>query len=452
MIKKFYIAIAAAIVLAIAFPGGAAADSEYLKGLEGKELPKMTVPSVDKVVLPNGMTCFIKEDRSLPIIQIQVTIYEPADKLGLASITGSAVRSAGAGELSPEDLDLLIDSMGAELSSSIGTESGSVYLAILSEDMEKGVGLLSDLLFKPRFDKGRVAIARHKLAESLRRDKDEPNLFASILFSQLVYGKNSPWARRPDPDLLTSIGEEDIKNFHASYFVPSNMILAAAGDFKTRDLVEQLKKYFPKESGKKVEFPNVPELKPSFLPDLRVVKGPKTQTFIRMGHLGVKRHNPDWYSIYLLSQVLGSSGFKSRLVEEIRVKRGMAYSVSGGISQATDYGLFTVKMSTSADNAYAAINLAKEQIKKLSKHGEISDEELDLAKRSLLASSIFELDGSFKIVSDRARFMFYGYPSNYWIKAYEGIARVSKDDVEDAASKYLHPDGIKILMLGPTEE
>ncbi len=417
----------------------------------------MTAPSADKVVLPNGMTCFLKEDKSLPIIQIQVTIktgsiYEPADKLGLASITGSAVRSAGAGELSPEDLDMLVDSMGAKLSSSIGTESGSVYLAILSEDMEKGIGLLSDLLFKPRFEKNRIAVARHKLAESLRRDKDDPNLFASILFSQLIYGKNSPWARRPDPDSLTSIGAQDIKNFHARYFVPSNMILAAAGDFKTRDLVEQLKKHFPKESGKKVEFPNVPEVKPSFVADLRAVRGPKTQTFIRMGHLGVKRHNPDWYSIYVLSHILGSGGFKSRLVEEIRVKRGMAYSVSGGISQGTDYGLFTVRMSTSVDNAYAAIHLAKEQIKKLSKHRDISAEEVDLAKRSILASSIFELDGSFKIASDRARFMFYGYPSNYWIKAYEGIARVSKDDVENAASKYLHPDGIKILMLGPTEE
>ncbi|MBT3182143.1 MAG: insulinase family protein [Deltaproteobacteria bacterium] len=442
------------ILVGVLFFSSLHAEPSFVNEFDSLEFPKLKNPDVTVEVLQNGMTCYLIEDNTLPIVKMQLinktgSIYEQNDKLGLAQLTGMLMRSGGAAKRGPEEFDEAVDNIGAILGSAIGREKGSWTLAVLSEDLDRGMELLTDMVFRPNFDEKRLEAARLKLAESLRRQFDDPNTKASILYTQMIYGKNSPWARRPDPKKLPSITKNDIQEFHKRYFKTNNMIFTAAGNFKTKKLLKALKNYMKGSSEGEIEFPKIPATEQQFKAKVEKIVGPKSQSYVRMGHLGVKRHNPDWFSIYILSRVFGAGNFKSRLMEDIRTKRGLAYSVWGRIAQGTDYGLFTVGMSTGVENAEKAIDLVQGHVDRLAEGKDVTTEEVEFAKRGVLSTAIFELDSPFKIVNDRAKFHFYGYPSNYWLVAYDGVAAVSKDDVNRAAEKYMHPDRMNVLILGP---
>lgn len=430
------------------------ADAGFLKKLEKRGFPRLKTPRVRVEVLDNGMRCFLMEDHTLPVVKMKMitrvgSIYDPGDKVGLASLAGMNMRSGGAGELPPEDFDAAVDDIGAVIASGIGHEMGSASLAVLSEDLEEGAKLLIDMLLKPRFDEKRLAVDRLKLEESLRRDRDNPNEYVQILGSQLVYGKDSPWARRPDEKGLSNIKSSDLRRLHEKYFRTDNMLFTASGDFDSDRLLELIGRLMKDAPRGEVEFPPVPWTELEFKPEVKRVFAELSQAFVDMGHLGVKRHNPDWFALYVMSDILGEQNFKSRLMEDIRTRRGLVYSIRAKMTQGTDYGLFFVRFSTKAGQEDSVVNLVREHIRKLSNDGDLTEDELDFSKRSILANAIFDLDSPFKIVNDRARFHFYGYPPDYWKVSYDGISAVTGQDVTRAAKKYLHPDGLKVLILGP---
>lgn len=442
------------LIYVILASAAAEADSTFLKGLEKGGLPRPKVSHIKEVVLKNGIRCYLMEDHTLPTVKMKVmvktgSIYESPDKLGLAWLTGSAMRSAGAGGLSPEDFDFEVDRIGAGISSGIGHEMGAASLSVMADELKRGTSLFMDMIFHPRFDAGRLDTARMKIVEELRRERDDPDEYSSMLFSQLVYGEASPWARRPTEGTLSSIRYDDVKKFHEKYYRADNMLLAAAGDFETEGLIELLEELTEGAPRGSVEFPDVPAVMPDFSPARKDVPGALSQSFIRIGHLGVRRHNPDWFAISILSKILGASNFKSRLMDDIRVQKGLAYRIGGSITQGTDYGLFSVRLSTGVADEDLAIESVKGHVKRISEDGDVTDGELIFAKRSMLSAAIFDIDSPYKIVNDRARFQFYGYPTDYWSVSYDGISRVTKDDVNEAAKKYLHPDGLRVLVLGP---
>lgn len=443
-----------AMIVFTAVSAAASAFGSSLKDLEKEPLPKISPPKVVERVLKNGMRCFLLEDHTLPSVHIDVTtrtgsIYEPADKLGLAGISGMLMRTGGAGDRLPADFDKAADSLGALISSSIGTESGEASLSILSEDLGEGVSLLRDMLFAPRFDESRFTAARLKIEEGLRREDDDPKALLARKFRQLVYGKTSPWARRPDNKTLENISIADVKAFHRNYFRTSNMIVSAAGDFDTEKLVSLLSKFRDFGDGGKAVFPDVPKVELKFDPATEQIFRPMTQTFIKVGHLGIKRHNPDKYALYLMTDILGGSNFKSRLMEDIRTKRGMAYSVWSDLSPGTDYGLFQVYVNTKSSQAAKVVELVKEHLKRMAEGEGLTSDELEFARQSALAQLVFEFDNAYKAASKRASFYYFGYPGNYWEIYRDKISAVTQKDIKTVSRRYLHPDGLKIEIVGP---
>jgi len=444
----------AAVFLCMLLALDVSADTDFLSRLERKKLPKLKIPKVRVELLDNGMRCFLIEDHTLPVVKLKIitrvgNIYDPPDKVGLATLAGMNMRSGGAGDLSPEEFDAAVDDIGAVITSHIGREMGSASLAVLTGDLEKGLGLLGDMVFKPAFDEGRMKVNRLKIKEALRREKDNPYEYLRILFDKMLYGSDSPWARRPTPRSLSRIQTSDLREFHENYFRTNNMMLTASGDFDSGKLLKVLRKIMKKSPKGEVFFPEVPKVDLEFKPGARDVSAPLSQAFVEMGHFGVKRHNPDWFALYVMGNIFGAGNFKSRLMEDVRTKRGLAYSIRGRMTQGKDYGAFFVRFSTKAGQEDMVIGLVRKHMEELMKDGDVTSEELEFAKRSLLSSAIFDIDSPFKIVNDRARFHFYGYPPDYWRVSYEGISAVTKDDITRVAKKYLHPEGLKVLILGP---
>jgi len=448
------ILIAGVLLLTAIFSGEALADSSFLKPYERASLPEVNPPKARVEVLQNGMRCYLLEDHTIPVARVRLitktgSIYEPGDKTGLAAITGILMRSGGAGDLDPARFDAALDGLGALLSSEIGLEMGSATLESLASDLDKSLPLLFDMLFSPRMDASRLNVAKLKMEEALRREDDDPADLAAYRYRQLVYGKESPWARRPDKASLANISDADVRAFHDKYFKAGNMILAAAGDFKSQELVELLKKLTAKAPRGEVDLPPVPKVELKYKAAMEFVERPITQAVVRMGHLSIKRDNPDKYALFLLNEILGGGDFKSRLMSDIRTKRGLAYSVWSSISPGKDYGLFTVGLSTKADQAENAMKLVREHIERILKPGSIERSELAFAKQSILSSLIFEFDRAFKVVDGRARFYFYGYPDDYWRIYRDRIVAAGIADLTRVADKYLHPEDLDELVVGP---
>lgn len=440
---------AAAVVLSSGI-----AEAGFLSPLERGPMPAIRLPGVQVERLPNGILCFLKEDHTIPIVKMQAivragSIYDSAKVVGRAELAGILMRSGGAGERSPEAFDAAVDDLGAVLTAGIGAEMGQFGLQVLSEDVEKGLGLFFDMLFAPRFDEERLGVARLKIEERLRREDDDPGSLAARHYRQLVYGVKSVWARRPDRSTLRGITAEEVRRLHRQFFTTNNVMLAVAGDFDTKSILALIRRLTEDALSGEVQPPPVPEVALSFLPAREDVVRPLTQAFIRMGHLGIRRHNPDKYALLLATDILGAGNFKSRLMEDIRTKRGMAYNVWSNLSPGTDYGLFTVGVGTKEVQAEQVIELIRAHIERLATDGDVTAEELEFARRSVLTQLIFEFDSAFKIVSRRAFFRFFGYPDDYWSVFRDQIAKVSRSDVKDVAHRYLHPDGLKVVVVGP---
>jgi predicted Zn-dependent peptidase len=377
------------------------------------------------------------------------SIYEPADKLGLASLLGILLRTGGTKQMTPEEVDKTFDDMAANVGTGIGLEMGEASVKCLSKDTQKTLSLFFDLLFSPRFDAKRIELGKINIIEALKREDDYPAQVVSREFKKLVYGGESPWARRPTDKTVNGLSFDDLLKFHENYFVPANMIIAAAGDFQTAsflNLIEGLTGGIPNHN---IEFPKVLPVELKFPNQERLIEKPLTQSYIEMGHLGIKRHNPDKYALEIMDMILGAPIFKSRLMEDIRSNRGLAYSIASDFGWGTDYGLFDVYAATKVQSTAEVIKLVKEHLEKLSEKGDVTQAEMDFAKKSVLNRLIFEFDNSFKIVNQRARYRFYGYPDNYWHIYRSEIEKVTISDVRRVAHKYLHPDGLSLVIVGP---
>ncbi len=428
------------------------ADASFLKQYEKSRMPRIKPIKVDVVVLENGIRCFLVEDHTLPIIKLQAivragSIYDPKEKVGISTLASVLLRSGGTLKMSPEKFDEAIDELGASFSSTSDREFAYAKMSILSEDLDRSIKLFADMLFAPRFDPQRLQVVRLNIEESLRREKDDPWALTAMDFQKFIYGKESPWARKPTASSLKSISTNDLRGFHDRFFRTSNTIIAAAGDFNRKDMLKAIREATASAPRGRVVLPKIEEINLSYTPGFKNIKRNLPQSFIRIGQLSIKRDNPDKYALYVLSDILGS-GFKSRLVEDIRTTRGLAYRVGSRISAGTDYGTFRVAVSTRSSKAKEVIGIVEEHIRRISDENDVTKEELDLAKNSILTKLVFSFDSAYKVAIRRALYFIYGYPSDYWKIYRDRTASVTIDDVHRVAHKYIKPNGLKTLVVG----
>lgn len=425
-----------------------------VEDLERAPIPAFKEPHVVSGVLPNGVHYYLLPDHQIPIIHLSVitkggSIYDPKDKTGRAGLTGISMRTGGTKSMTPEELDKFFDDRAAEVGSSVGREMGEAGFKILSSDLDDILPVFFEMVFEPRFEKKRVELGKIKMIEALRREDDYPEEVAVREFRQLVYGKDSPWARRPTKKSIKKISIDDLKKFHSRYFVPRNMIIAAAGDFDTDRLLLKIKELTKNANHEEVKFSEVNPVELKFPAQEKKIKRKQSQAYIEMGHLGIKRHNPDKYALEIMNMILGAPLFKSRLMEDIRSSRGLAYSISSSFGWGTDYGLFRISVDTMAKNEGEVIKLITGHLERMAHEEDVTSNELDFAKKSVLNSMIFQFDNSFKIAYQRALYDFYGYPPDYWHIFRDKIKKVKIEDVVNVAHKYLHPDGLSIVVVGP---
>ena len=449
IVKRFALIFLAAVVLPAAALG---AEPKRADPRTMTFAPlKFEVPKSQRAVLSNGMIVHMIPDRELPLVSMTAyvnvgSIYEPADKVGLAGLTGAVMRSGGTQELTPEQLDGELEFMASSVESSIGAEMGNVSLSCLTRNLPRTLELFSQVLRTPAFREDRVELAKKRTIEALRRQNDDSKEIADREFQKALY-PNHPLGRVPTIATVTAITRADLVAFHDRYCHPNNVVLAVAGDFDPKEMIALLEKVFAGWKRETVDFPAVPEPAQEVKPAVLEAQKDVNQTAIRMGHLGIDKSNPDLYAIRVMDYILGG-GFTSRLMTQVRSNEGLAYNVYAAFDVGRRFiGTFEAQTETKSETTARAIGLMRDIIAGMTK-AQVSDQELTLAKDAIINSFIFGFARADVVVNQRARVEFFGYPDGYLENYRANIAKVTRDDVLRVARTYLHPDAMVTVVVG----
>ena len=274
------------------------------------------VPASDPLrsTLNNGVAVYIIEDRALPLINVAILFrggryLEPAGKAGLAQLTSTVWRSGGAGERSGAELDEEIAFLAAGLGASIGGTSSSVSLNVLSKDLDRGLGLLMDVLLRPRFEEARLERARTNMLAGMRRRNDNTAGIESREWNRLLFGEDF-WTNRASTQAsVESITRQDLVDFHHRLVRSDDMILAVAGDFERVAMLERLNATVGAVERRGDQLPEIPQPTHVPKPGVYVVDKPDVnQGRVSIGHLGLKRPTENEFDLMVANDVLGGGG------------------------------------------------------------------------------------------------------------------------------------------------
>jgi zinc protease len=419
------------------------------------DLRDFEVPEPERVQLENGMTVFLLEDSELPQVnataQIGVgSVYEPAEKRGLASITGTVMRSGGTESMAPDSLNTVLENIGATVETGIGETSGSAYMSTLADHVDTVLPVFAEVLRRPAFAEDRVQQAKSQVKSGISRRNDNASSIVSREFDQVLYGEDSPYARTPELYTVDRVQRQDLVDFHDQYFHPNNVILSVWGDFDADQMEQKLREQFGDwEAPADFEPPTPPEPDAERAHSVNFVqRSDINQSKIRMGHPGeLTRRSDDYASVQMMNEVL-SGGFSGRLFQEVRREKGLAYSVDGAYTAGYNRpGRFYAEIASQSASTVEATNAVMTEVERMREEPP-TQEELGLAKDSYLNSFVFNFDSEREILGRRATYEYYDYPADFLQQTRDAIEEVSPDDVLSAAQTYLHPDESHILIVG----
>jgi predicted Zn-dependent peptidase len=432
------------------------AQKHYSK-LEYPELREIRMPAIEDVTLDNGIRLFLAEDHELPLVRLSAriragSIYEPADKVGLASITGTVMRTGGTLTKTGDQIDEELESIAASVETGIGLGFGSASMSVLKEDVDTGLATLADILMNPAFREDKVELAKVQHRSYIVRRNDSMFGIAFREFQKLIYGPENVYARHTEYSTIDKISRDDLVAFHQKFYHPENVMMAITGDFDTQKMIKRIEKVFGEWKPSGAVTPPVPKVHYQYRSTVNLVqKDNVNQTHIYMGHIGGFRNDPDFFALTLMNRILGS-GFTSRLFREIRSRQGLAYSVFGNFSAGYHHpGVFFVGCQTKSETTVHAIKAMLEEVNKITK-SEVTVEELELARESYLNGFVFNFDTTREVVNRVMTFAYFGYPLDFLQKTRESIEKVTKADVLRVAKKHLRPDQMQILAVGKSED
>jgi zinc protease len=405
-----------------------------------------------RIELANGLVIFLQEDHELPFINGTILIRggsrdEPDGKAGLVSLYGETWRTSGTATIDGDKLDDQLEAKAASIETGGGLASTSVSWSSLKGDYDSVFAATMDLLLHPTFKADKLQLARGQLETGIARRNDDPAGIASREAIKLAYGAHNPYARDPEYATVESVTLDDLKAWHDRTVVPNNMIVAISGDFDGAAMEAKLRAAFePMQRGEKFESVKATFTDPKHSVNF-VEKADVNQSNVVIVGLGTERSNPDYYALSVMNEIF-SGGFGSRVVQNVRTKLGLAYSVGGGFGAAYDHpGTFRVEAATKSQSTVAATQAMLAEIGRL-KTDPPTPAELNKAKDQVLNSFIFHYDSPDKTLNEQVVLAFYGYPADTLEKYKSGIEKVTAADVTRVANKYIDVSKLAIVVVG----
>ncbi len=461
-VKGLKVLLAGAVLAAVLTPSAIFAQAGTA-AQQNKPWDKIPVPKLHefkpqqpkRIELKNGIVIFLQEDHELPFVSGSVLIPggsrdEAPAKTGLVGLYGQAWRTSGTAKVDGDALDDLLESKAAHIETTGDDDSTAVSWDSLKGDADQVFSLALDLLLHPKFNQEKLELAQQQEATGIVRRNDDEGAIAQREAAKLVYGPNSPYTRQPELATIGAVTVDDLRAWHDKT-IGNKLIVGISGDFDPVAMEAKLRGAFEGLPQTKA-LPPRHDVFPGPTPGVYFInKEDVNQSDVEIVAMGIDRHNPDVPSVAILNDILGG-GFASRLFQKVRTKMGLAYEVGGGISFGYDHpGPFRAIALTKSATTVEATKAVMEEIAALNT-APFTEEELARAKDNILSSFLFRYDTKDKVLAERERLEFYGYPADYLETYQQALKKVTVADLKAAAQKYIHLDKLAILVVGNASE
>ena len=398
----------------------------------------------------NGARVYFVGTDALPILDVQVdfkagSAYESAGKASLAGFTRGLL-DTGAGDLDEDQIANRLADVGAQMGGGVSDDRASMSLRTLSSAAERDAALelLATVLHKPRFEEEVLAREKARSIEELKESLTQPGAIASRRFTAEIYGDH-PYGALATVDSIASVSRADVLEFYRTHYTPERASIAIVGDVDrsmAESIAERLAAGLPSGTGASV----LPTVSMPSAADIRLPH-PSAQAHVLLGMPGIKRKDPDYYPLLIGNYVLGGGGFVSRLVKEVREKRGFAYSAYSYFAPQHELGPFQIGLQTKGSQVDEALKVVNETLSDFIDNGP-TEEELAAARDYTINGFGLRLDSNRKVLGYVAVIGFYELPLD-WLEQYpREVARLTPEMVRDAFKRRVRPEHLVSVVVG----
>src|SRR5690606_14126778 len=399
----------------------------------------------------NGARVFFVRADAIPMLDVSLDFdaggrLDPPGRKSLATVTNSML-SRGAGGLDELAISEGFARIGAQRGGGAGDDRASVTLRTLTSEPElaEALALLARVVSQPAFPAEVLAREKERVIQSIRESETKPETIAQRTFDGLMYGEH-PYGAHPTVETVGAIGRDDLVAFHRGYYGARNAVVSMIGAIsreRAQAIAEQLTRDLPPGDAERRIVPVVPPREAIE----RRVEHPASQSHILIGQPAIARGDPDFFALLVGNYVLGGGGFVSRLYDEVREKRGLAYSVYSYFSPQLQPGPFTIGLQTRREQTALALGVVRETLARFLRDGP-TEAELQAAKSNLAGGFALRIDSNRKILDNLATIGFYRLPLDYLERWTSRIEAVTLDEVRAAFARHLRPDALVTVVVG----
>ncbi len=404
----------------------------------------------------SGAQVYFVESRGLPILDISVDFSagssaDTPEKSGRASLTLQLL-DLGAGGLSEDKISKSLADVGAQLSARFDRDRAGVLLRMLSNENERNQALdiFSKIIQHPEFPISALKRKRARVISGLKEEKTKPSYIASRTLNNMLYGSH-PYGLRSsgEIDTLNGLQRKDLVDFYQSHYFAANSVISIMGDVSRSEaaaIAEALSKDLPQGKALNI-LPRVTEP----LSGTKRIAHPATQSHILLAYPGLKRNDPDYYPLLVGNYILGGGGFASRLMEEIRQKRGLAYSVHSGFYPLKQAGPFQIGLQTKKEQSEEALMITQKVLADFVAEGP-TEKELAAAKGNIVGGFPLRIDSNKKIIGYLAVIGFYNLPLTYLDDYVSAVDTVTVEQIKDAFQRRIPPEVMVAVVVGAIQK
>lgn len=405
--------------------------------------------------LANGAQVYFIESHDLPMLDVSVdfaagSAYDPADKSGLASLTHRML-DQGAGNLTDNQIASNLADVGAQLGGRLDADRAGVTLRTLSrnEERQAALAMLTQVLNAPTFAPNVVEREKARVIAALKASEAEPASLAARAFARAAFA-NHPYANRESGEIpmVSKLTAVDLRQFYQTHYNANHAVIALIGDItklQADSIAQQLTTNLP--AANLAANIDIPAVMPLAKAVSRTIPYPAKQSQILLGQPGVARGDPDYFALYVGNYVLGGGGFDSRLMEEVRQKRGLAYSVYSYFMPMKQVGAFQIGLQTKAEQTDQALAVVRDTLVKFISDG-VTDAELTQAKNNIIGGFPLRIDSNKELLEYIAMMGYYQLPLTYLDDFPKRVAEVTTEQIKSAFARHIDVDKLATIVVG----
>ncbi|MCU0908971.1 MAG: insulinase family protein [Rhodobacteraceae bacterium] len=413
-------------------------------------LPVRADVTIEEVVSPGGIRAWLVQEPSIPFVALELrfrggTSLDPADKRG-ATYLMTGLLEEGAGDMDAQAFAQAREGLAASLSFDAYDDEVSVSARFLTENRDAGVDLLRAALVEPRFDQDAIDRVRAQVIAGLRSDAQNPGRVAGMAFDAAMFGDH-PYGtpREGTEQTVAALTRDDLLDARARVLVRDRVVVGAVGDITPEALglmLDRLLGELPQSGGSDV--PPAPHL---LTGGLTVVDFRTPQAVAIFGHRGIRQEDPDFFAAFLVDHILGGAGFESRLMQEVREKRGLTYGIGTSLV-SLDRGEMVIGQVATANGRMAeTVEVLRAEWARIGEQG-VTAEELERAKTYITGAYPLRFDGNARIASILVGMQLSGLPIDYIATRNDRINAVTLEEANRVARELYRPEDLHILIVG----